>query len=758
MENNSQAATPLGSGRAAALARRQALSRNGKSAIAAARVGGQKTPGAAMSKASAHAIPASFPDEPPCLEMPCLITAKASGRDFALARRQAMAQTGKAALTPTAQGGAGTSAALRSAAAMRQSARVEAQRQAAATLEGESERKACPCGCGGACGCADGSAGDAPKSAFAARRMEASVAAAGDAGPSGTPLSQGRAYAMARRAALATQGKKGVAAMRAASTLAGVGLLRNETLGQAVAQGLSGRQIAMARRAEQSLQGRGKAGNLRPSAHLRPAVAKGEAVPKVERSETLKGKTVTGTSVERRQRVTGNEAGSTRAITGTEYVGAGQFEQFGKGRPAPGPDKVASTQTSRGRTVTGTPLERSAKVTGNEAGSRRTVSGTEYIGNEEFQPFRRETPHQPPAKAGGASRGGRGVTGSQLGRSAAVTGDEAGAGRQISGSQYFPVTQNGRMETGSLPRRSGEGAPSRSVGVTGSQVGRGQRVTGDEAGASRSVTGSAYVSPEQYKAFCDSLPASPAREAEAPGIGEKHRVTGSTPGRGTRVTGNERGHARPVTGTPYAGAAGDGQAGRAQQDAVELHPRFSPDRQATPDEQVALEPPTAAAGRADFSAFSVVSPARAARQRITGTVSAASARITGPVNLAASLVSGTPEFRYQADAADLALPPEAAAQPEPAAPARERITGEGRQEGHRITGDAWQRSGRITGTEGSSSMSRNPTLRGASRAALAGAQANRGVERPEAPATKITGSAGATVKGPLVTVSGGARG
>jgi len=634
---------------------------------------------------------------------------------------------------------------------------------------------------------------------------------------------------MARRAALATQGKKGVAAMRAAATLAGVGLLRNETLGQAVALGLTGRQIAMARRAEQSVRGRSKVGNVRPAAHLRPAVAKGEAVPKVERSETLKGKTVTGTSVERRQRVTGNEVGSTRTITGTEYVGASQYELFGKGRPAPGPDKVGSTQTARGRTVTGTelghvqkvtgdesgackrvtgteylaadrfaaacggapqpgaekvavfstgrgkpvtgtPVERSEKITGNEAGAGRpitgssyvneksqqsaggktpvkvevthtvrnqaisgtavgrgarvtgdeagschVVSGTEYISNEQFQSFCRATPYQPPAKVGGSTTwGGQGVTGSQVGRSTAVTGDEAGGERPISGSQYFPVSRNGRMETVGHPRKpdAGPAAIAHDARVTGSQVGRSERVTGDETGACQSITGSAYASPEQYRAFCDSLPASPAREARE---------------------------------TPLA-----------------LHPRFGPDRQAQVAPAPADAPP--AAGRADFSAFSVVSPARAARQRITGTVSAGGSRITGPVNLADSLVSGTPEFRYLADMTDVALPTassaEAVAAGEPAAPARERITGEGRQEGRSITGDAWQRGGRITGTEGSSAMSRNPTLRGAARTAQsgAGAQANRAIERPEAPSTKITGSAGATIKGPLVTVSGGARG
>lgn len=65
----------------------------------------------------------------------------------------------------------------------------------------------------------------------------------------------------------------------------------------------------------------------------------------------------------------------------------------------------------------------------------------------------------------------------------------------------------------------------------------------------------------------------------------------------------------------------------------------------------------------------------------------------------------------------------------------------------------------VTGTEGASSQARNPSERGNPRGAGANASRFREEVKPvEVPPSRITGSAGNTGGGALVTLSGGARG
>jgi hypothetical protein len=121
------------------------------------------------------------------------------------------------------------------------------------------------------------------------------------------------------------------------------------------------------------------------------------------------------------------------------------------------------------------------------------------------------------------------------------------------------------------------------------------------------------------------------------------------------------------------------------------------------------------------------------------------------VNKAGGLITGTPEFRHR-DATTQQ------AEQETAIAAARRLTGEGSQVGSRVTGDAWHEQSRVTGTEGASSLARNMSMRGSPRGAGANAQVFREVARPDVPESRITGSAGNTGKGAVVTLSGGARG
>lgn len=662
-----------------------------------------------------------------------------------------------------------------------------------------------------------------------------------------------RDYCRQRRMALSTQGKAAIKPTARPGN---------------APQGANGNGQAEARqrRLEQSLKGRGDAPPTRPSGRVRPQA---EAPAKVETGTTLSGQTVTGTQVERTAKVTGNESGTCRAITGTEYIGSEQFEGFCAGKPAPAPAKVGASATGRGQIVSGTEVRRSVMVTGGEAGTCKPVTGTEYLGSENFTEFcagKGMTTRPEKAPMGMTARKGLAVTGSDEARPVAVTGGESGAARGITGSQYNDagvsrLTINGPSKVALTHTIAGRP-------VSGIEVGRSIKVTGDEAGSCRAISGTEYLSTEQFQSVCSTRPeAGPvkvgeaasqagqritgnlvertckvtgnepraegritgsqyergATRGEAPakvreartlagrpmtGVmagsnfpklsGDEHggcqRVTGieqvgsavcasapvpaaakvdvthtlfgqavsGTPlGRGGRVTGDEPGSHLAISGTPYAASeqvmgAYQLEATAAQASPLQAHPRFQP-----PGRPRAMAMSMRAAEPRPES-FSVSSPARESFGRITGTGYGGAGRITGPVNMAYGLVSGTPEFRYRDEGySDSRIGfgafPAAAAAPVPEAPAR-GITGEGRDQGARITGDDWARSGRVTGTEGRWAQGRNVTLRGEGRGMGASAWANKGIEKPEVPLAKVTGSSGNAGKGAVITVSGGARG
>lgn len=562
---------------------------------------------------------------------------------------------------------------------------------------------------------------------------------------------------------------------------------------------------ARQRRIEQSQRGRGDAPPCRPCGRIKPEP------PKVEIGTTLAGGTVTGNQVERTARVTGNEAGTCRSVTGTEYVGAEQFGEFCGTLPEPAPAKVGLTSTSRGRRVTGTEVGRSTRVTGDETGTCKRVTGTEYLAAEQSGEFCGTAPEPRPEKAVmGMTAGRNAVSGSDLARSVKVTGGEPGAGRHVTGSAYADAsarptaegnspkkvetrrTSAGATVSGTLPGRSSKlsgdepGACARVTGsdyvnteefksfcraepyqspakvgvsrtlkgqdVSGTQVGRSSRVTGDEHGTCKPVTGTAYIGADQYAEFCAARTAAEAINRAR--LGRSADLTGTQPGPDDKMTGNERGTCQPVSGTPYLG---EGQVAAAcgRPPMAQAYRSRGPEGSQAPA-AITGNAMDAGQGGNRTGDFSVVSPARAAQsseaRRITGSAYGVGGRITGPLARATGLVSGTPEFRYRDETGAVIV--QAAPQPAAEAPA-ERITGEGRE--RRITGDAWDRGDRVTGTEGTASR-RNPTLRGDPRGNAMGARAFRDVETPAPAPSRITGSSGNASGGATVTLSGGARG
>ncbi len=663
-----------------------------------------------------------------------------SGRELALQRRQAMALHGKAASRAAAQ---------------------RAPRVASATVEPASSRvaPAAPAMDGGVA---------AAMSPARARRLAMSLRGKASGTPSAAVASRPAAQSGSQSAppvqasqAQASQPATGGDCPGGAACTCGTGV----TPPAAASQLGQGRRAAMQRRQAMATRGRSDAAQPRPSGRVRPR-EDGVVVPtKVEEGHTLAGQRVTGTQVERTARVTGNEPGSCRAVTGTEYIGGEQFDRLCATRPAPAAPKVLGGRTDRGQAFTGTLVDRPARVTGGEQGADRAVTGTRYLApGVDSAPDKVGVTH---------TASGRSVTGTSLDAARRATGSEAGDCRAVTGTEYLSSEHFGSVcgsRPPAQPRKVSVMSSREGQRVTGSSLAQGAHVTGNEAGASRSVTGNQYFNARDFAAAqaADAVAAA-AESSRRAGPGPKscgderqgcthvtasnsvsiqsrpavagrqamsipaRAVTGDRPGGGgQRMTGDERGACEAVTGTPYVGE--DNRSAACPVPAPSSHGQ----EQASPTQS-----------------FSILTPGHAAlgRERGRGITGSAmgTERITGPVNKAQGLITGTPEFRRHDVPQGSAAAP---AQPQAAS----RLSGEGSQQGPRISGDVWMERSRVTGTEGPSARSRNPSMRGQPRGAASSAAAHRELERPQVAPSRVTGSSGNTERGAMVTVSGGARG
>lgn len=645
-----------------------------------------------------------------------------SGRELALQRRQAMALRGKAGVIKSTSAQSGAAVALRPAMALARPTGPTTPATVAAD---------CGCGCKGA-GCATASDAPAALSVSSVSRVE------------GVPvidLGSTRALARARRVALATDGKKAMLRVAQATRLAAV--LPQQDWQQAIEKGASGREVAKQRRLVRALVGRAEASSAapRPNGRMRAKNETAAAPPKVAIGHTLSGQSVSGTPVDGSRKVTGNEAGACKSVTGTEYLSLEQFSSVCGTRPAPGPRKVSVMSSQGGQAVSGVEVGRSVKVTGNESGAARQLTGSQYFNATDFgQPAGREAP---PKVATVQTLAGSTVTGTEVGLSPKVTGDERGGCRAVTGTEYISARQQGAVCASTEPvqpvRKVGQDPTWNNQTITGARVGRSQSVTGDEHGSCAPISGTSYIGRQQYQDFCepaqrDSQQALSRREA----LISAATVTGDRPGAGgSAMTGDQRGACGPISGTPYLG------------------PDNMPRQCGTSARFVAPERvQSAATPAASAKDFSIRPPSRQAHERASDAVTGSAfsgQRITGAVNKGGGLITGTPEFRHRESAPLVAPQGEGGS-------AATKLTGEGSQSGARISGAAWQTSARVTGTEGTSSLARNPSQRGEGRGVGMTALQFRKAERVEQPQSRVTGSSGNTAKGAAVTLSGGARG
>jgi hypothetical protein len=802
------------SGREAALARRQAMSTKGKQGVSSTTT--ERTRSAPASKpaatASAPAVAAPARSDVWSAPAPSLTAAPApvrrsaqaprspsqASRDLARQRRGALAQNGRKAV--------------------RAGDRVRGADTGKGASTSAPAKKDCGCGCNGE----RRQVADAPVARPSPSQPNLTQPNLGNGSGTSTLRSKradialgakpaGRMLSLARRRALSGRGKGAAQSPNSAASLA-----------RQANPKLSGRELAQKVRDQRSTNGGIGERKSPPSGRMRAKPQSQGATDqpwKVGVTETALGQIVTGTKVGRSRKTTGDEPSTCRSVTGTEYMGADIFREFCQAEPQAAVAKVRVSPTSHGNRITGNEVGRSSKVTGDEPGTCKHVTGTEYLSPNQYgafcEPRSGLRPEPGPAKVGVAqTRGGKPVSGNLVGRSAAVTGDEAGANVRPTGTQYTAPSDIG---TEIVPPKVGKSATLGGGTVTGNRVGHSERVTGDEPGSCRLVTGDQYIDRGQYEA-CGINP-----QPEPPGTGlsmtnKGLRVSGTLTGRSGKVTGDEPGTCKAITGTPYAGLEQAAEycepprqreiQARTRQLAATPGPKLTGMQpgidpvgggRITGAAKGACEPLTgtpyvgadqfaaacgggngATPGESDFprllddgapgQGFSVTSPARQATasamsarsEAVTGTAYESSRHITGPFGMGTGKITGTEQFRF-----DGRKPmPELMkmAQPAPAdntagaeTPAQgSRITGEGQSAGSKITGDDWERGDRVTGTEGTSARRRNPTRPGP-MGAMPPLDLKRNEETPK-PVSRVTGASGGSERGALVTYSGGARG
>jgi hypothetical protein len=315
--------------------------------------------------------------------------------------------------------------------------------------------------------------------------------------------------------------------------------------------------------------------NLTGTQYTKPSDI-GRAPSKVGVSATLRGGSVTGTMVGRRQNMTGDEAGSCRNVTGDDYVGKEQYNGFCKTAPEPKDRKVDVSQTLAGWNVTGSLAARSQRVTGNEPGTCKAVTGTPYAGGDQYQTYcaPEQTAEAQARMTPMARTWGKSMTGQQPGVGGMMTGADKGACESVSGTPYVGADQVAQVCPASAAEPGSPDFPqtlsqtpwggfsvdnpthasqqeAAASGVTGSQYEHSNNITGPFGMAGGKVTGTEEARFDRPQAAHSPL----AATAESVEGRVKSRITGEGMDAGTRITGDDWDRGDHVTGTEGASAS-----------------------------------------------------------------------------------------------------------------------------------------------------------------------------------------------------------
>ena len=225
---------------------------------------------------------------------------------------------------------------------------------------------------------------------------------------------------------------------------------------------------------------------------------------KIRHSKTLDGQNISGSLPGRSSLVTGDESGSGHQLTGDQYLGADPLPD-GKSF-----EKVGTYNTLNGNLVTGTGVGRSERMTGNESGSCKNITGDEYIGSQQYESFCGAKPTAEARKVGlSISPNNNFISGTMTGRSDHVTGDEPGTCKNVTGTPYAGVEQlENNCDPNTKNELRGKGkvylGNSSNARLTGKQPGIGGQLTGAGKGACLNPTGTPYVGGDQLNSNCSN--------------------------------------------------------------------------------------------------------------------------------------------------------------------------------------------------------------------------------------------------------------
>ena len=305
---------------------------------------------------------------------------------------------------------------------------------------------------------------------------------------------------------------------------------------------------------------------------------KGRSHEKVGKYNTLNGNALTGTGVGRSEFVTGNEPGSCKNVTGDEYIGSQQYESFCKSKPKPEAMKVGVSLSNNANEISGTLTGRSEKVTGDEPGTCKNVTGTPYAGLDQVEEncnsdLITELKDKGKIYLGGSSNAR--LTGIQPGIGGSMTGAGKGACLNPTGTPYVGGDQLGNNcsnhsseeNYANIERKNSSSweefsvnSPSRDKysdkkrdGVTGNEYENGSKITGPFDMAEDTVTGTEQFRFDKNK---NSLltPKKDLKEFDSSKERAQSRITGEGQSAGLKITGDDWARGNRVTGTEGASA------------------------------------------------------------------------------------------------------------------------------------------------------------------------------------------------------------
>ncbi len=511
------------------------------------------------------------------------------------------------------------------------------------------------------------------------------------------------------------KGQAGVAAYKSSGSASIVAKISNPEA--------SGRDIAKTIRSERGK--RGKSGGVSSSdaskRHKSRKKRSGGSVDKVGFSETLSGQTVSGTQVGQGQnKLTGAEKGDCQLVSGTEYLGTEEFVTQCSEVPEPATTKVTMTQTTKGQTISGNRVGQAKSVTGDRSGLCSSITGTEYLPADQSALF---------CGAKG-SESNTSTSGFSVQSSLTATASQGRAnGSNVSGGNDFPVQsgsiQPSSAEQGVAPKKVVMSSTFAGNKTSGTQVGRLEAVTGVATGYCQSVTGTGYQGKEEVEAICETQVAPPKPQDKVAVSGtfsSKQNVTGDRTSEPLRTSGASKGNFS--VGSSFV-------------------------KQSNVKQE--MQPIEANSGH----------PLTGVQPGISG--------LTGAQTGACELVTGTQyqgvdQTNLMCQASNASIPGESdfpiaigsGAVPvdvsQPLASVESMSS-----EASVITGDGWDSGSKVTGTGAPLTPARNPSIRGASGQVPLSAANFRPTSMQEVPPSPITGSAGNTSDGAKVTLSGGAR-